>query len=119
MLSLKAKTTAKHKIANQLVSAKNIFVSTQVINEVCTNLLKKAALDEQKIRDMIVSFYNSCTVLEFNYTLLLKASELRSQFWDSLIVSTALYAQTTFLISEDMQHGLIVEQSLEIINPFQ
>ena len=79
MLSLKAKTTAKHKIANQLVRAENIFV--------------------------------------------LKASELRSKyqfsFWDSLIVSTALYAQTTFLISEDMQHGLIVEQSLEIINPFQ
>lgn len=53
----------KHQIANRLVRSENIFISTQVINEVCTNLLKKAALDEARIRELIVGFYQSYTVL--------------------------------------------------------
>ena len=61
--------------------------------------------------------------LEFNSAILLKASQLRSQyqfsFWDSLIVASSISAGTSFLISEDMQHGMIVEKLLEIINPFQ
>jgi predicted nucleic acid-binding protein len=54
---------------------------------------------------------------------LLKAAELRSQYqlsyWDSLIVSSSLFAKVNVLLSEDMQHGLIIEKSFEIFNPFR
>jgi predicted nucleic acid-binding protein len=40
-------------------------------------------------------------------------------FWDSLIIASAIAAQANALPSEDMQHGLVIENSLEIIRPFR
>lgn len=40
-------------------------------------------------------------------------------FWDSLIVASALHSGCGTLYSEDMQHDLVVDGSLHIINPFQ
>jgi predicted nucleic acid-binding protein len=39
-------------------------------------------------------------------------------YYDSLIVSTALNAKCTVLYSEDMQHGLKIDD-LVILNPFE
>jgi predicted nucleic acid-binding protein len=40
------------------------------------------------------------------------------QLFDSLIVASSLQAGCTILYSEDMQHNLLVENQLRIINPF-
>lgn len=40
------------------------------------------------------------------------------QPFDGKIVASALVAGCTTLYSEDMQHGLVIENSLTIINPF-
>jgi predicted nucleic acid-binding protein len=112
----------KHKIANEVTRSENIFLSTQVVNEVSVNLIKKASLNKKEIQGIITSFYQSYTVLDFNEHILLEATELRSQyqlsFWDSLIVSSALSAKVSILLSEDMQNGLVIENTLEIVNPF-
>ena len=51
------------------------------------------------------------------------ASRLRQQysfsFWDSLIIASALEAGVTLLYSEDMQDGILVARTLEIINLFK
>ena len=39
-------------------------------------------------------------------------------FWDSLIVASALDNSCTVLYSEDMQHGLMIDSKLKVINPF-
>jgi predicted nucleic acid-binding protein len=39
-------------------------------------------------------------------------------YWDSMICSAALEAGCEQLITEDMQHGLLMEDRLKIINPF-
>ncbi len=113
----------KHKIANEVTRSKNIFISTQVINEVCSNLIKKTSLSKQEVQNIITGFYQSCTIIEFNESILLKAADLRNQYqlsyWDSLIVSSALFAKVNVLLSEDMQHGLTIEKSFEIFNPFR
>lgn len=81
----------KHKIANEITRSENIFISTQVINEVCSNLIKKTLLSNQEIQGIITGFYQACTVIEFNESILLKAADLRNQhllsYWDSLIVA--------------------------------
>jgi predicted nucleic acid-binding protein len=41
------------------------------------------------------------------------------QFYDALIIATALEHGCHTLITEDMQHGLVVEERLTINNPFQ
>ena len=44
----------------------------------------------------------------------------RHQFswWDALIVAAALRQECSMLISEDMQHGLVIDNRLTLINPF-
>jgi len=113
----------KRTIAIAITEKANPIISTQVINELSSNLLKKAKFDEEQIQSVIQSLYNRCQVLEFNLTILEAASNLRTQyylsFWDSLIVASALSAGANILYSEDMQDGLIVANQLTLINPFK
>jgi predicted nucleic acid-binding protein len=39
-------------------------------------------------------------------------------FWDGLIVASAVLGEASILYSEDMQNGLIIENTLQIVNPF-
>jgi len=98
-------------------------VSSQVINETCVNLIKKAHFDEPAIQRLIDSFYSRYRVMIVDKTTLLKASVLRERlqlsFWDSLIVSSALLGSAEILYTEDMADGLLVENRLRITNPFK
>lgn len=98
-----------------------IIASSQIINEVSVNLIKKAKFDEASIQQLIESFYAKYPVIEVGRAELLKASELRSRhkfsYWDSLIVACALLSGASVLYSEDMDTSLIVENSLKIVNP--
>ena len=42
--------------AKTTVQSNGIVISSQVINEVCVNLIKKADLDEASVRNLIQSF---------------------------------------------------------------
>lgn len=99
-----------------------IIISTQVINEVSVNLLKKTSIGEHNIREIIASFYQRYHVVEFNLAILVSASNIREHYnlsyWDSLIIASALSAGASIMYSEDMQNGLIVDGKLKIINPF-
>ena len=93
--------------AHQLISAQTtIAVSTQVINAVCVNLLKKAAFTETELRDIADDFFVQWNVIEIGQDIIRNASLLREQhrlsFWDGLIVASALASGATVLYSEDM-----------------
>jgi predicted nucleic acid-binding protein len=113
----------KREIARALTEAEGIIVSTQVINEVCANALKKAAFTEVQLKDLVRSFEQRCTVAVLDTATLANASNLRVQygfsFWDGLIVASALSANAAFLYSEDMHDRLKVAGQLEIVNPFK
>lgn len=111
----------KSTLAQAIIQSNDIVVSSQVINEVCFNLIKKANFNEADIQNLIESFYANYEVIEIRKAELQKASELpiryQFSFWDSLIVSCALASGADRLFSEDMNSGLVVEKQLEIINP--
>ncbi|MBN3925317.1 PIN domain-containing protein [Nostoc sp. NMS4] len=113
----------KRNIAISITSNEGIVISTQVVNEVSANLLKKAAFNEEQIKAMIQSLYRRCTVVDFSLSILKSASDIRNRynfsFWDGLIVACALSAEATILYSEDMQDGLVLPGQLEIVNPFK
>jgi predicted nucleic acid-binding protein len=113
---------AQRQIAKAVAGRSEIVVSVQVINETCVNLLKKAATSETIIRQLVTSFYDKYTVIDFDAGILLTASELREKysfsFWDSIIIASALRAGCEALYTEDMQHGLKVDDQLTIVNPF-
>ncbi len=96
-------------------------INSQVIRELCINLLRKSSYDEAAIQELVTSLYRDCHVAHENASAFLRASELRKQhsfsYWDSLIVGAAWEAGCETIYSEDMQHGLRVEGRLSIINP--
>lgn len=115
--------TQKNTIAQALIKKSEAVVSTQVIGEVCANLIKKANMPESEIRKFVEGIYARHRVVELDKSVFLTASELRQEytlsFWDSLIVSAAFLAGADILYSEDMQNELIVRETLQIINPLR
>jgi predicted nucleic acid-binding protein len=123
---LYAFSTSQDKLKSQqakllLRRTPQIALSTQVVNEVSVNLLRKFQADERDIRKLIRSFYRKYLIIEFNRTVLLHASDLRIayhvSYWDSLIIASALVVGATTLYTEDMHDELIVNNQLTIVNP--
>ncbi len=119
---IKSQSPKKSAIAKSIIQDSNISISTQVINEVCINLIKKALFLENKIRDLIEGFYFKYNIIEFNQIIIDKASIIREQhsfsFWDSLIMSSAMHSEAEILYTEDMQDGFIMSDT-KIVNPFK
>ena len=113
----------KTAIAKSIVAGSQIVTSTQVINEVSRNLLRKAQFTEERIQTLIDSFHARHSVVPLDQATLRRASELRARhqfaFWDGLIVAAALAGQAEILYSEDMHDGLLVDGQLQIRNPFR
>jgi predicted nucleic acid-binding protein len=112
----------KQVTAKQLIRQTAPIVSTQIVNEVCYNLVRKAGFSEQRIGRMIRSFYARYVVIAIDKAVMIDAANLRSRyslsFWDGLVIAAALNANCGILYSEDMQDGLLVEDRLLITNPF-
>ena len=70
----------KRNIAIYITEKSNLIISTQVINELSVNLIKKAKFYESQIKAVIQSLYNRCQVLPFELTILESASDLRNQY---------------------------------------
>ncbi len=113
----------KKDVAQALITTSQPVISVQVINEVCVNLIKRANFPEAQINELIETFYEKYDVIELHKGLLLSASKLRQEhafsYWDSIIVAAALASDVKRLYSEDMQHGLLIREILQIVNPFK
>ncbi len=100
----------------------NASISTQVINEVSNNMLKKMNFTNNEIKDFVTSCYGRYSIVNLSEELFVLGCELREKYYfsyyDSLIVSAALVANATTLYSEDMQHQMKINDTLTIINPF-
>jgi len=116
----KAKSAAARQLLRQ--NEATIVISSQVVNEVCVNLLKKTPLLEAGVRRIVRSFYEKYPVVTLDQPVQLAASHLRERFslsfWDSLIVAAATHGGVSILYSEDMQPGLKVSETLSIVSPF-
>jgi len=113
----------KNNIANELIfSIENSLISTQVINEVTNILYKKFKIDTANIKNVILEIDSCIDIVSFSLDTQIKAVEIKDkyklQYYDSLIIATALENGCTTLYTEDMQHNQIIENQLRIVNPF-
>lgn len=112
----------KQKIASEIVSQANCVISSQVLNEVSNNLIKKLSFNNSEISRFIESAYSRYWVAGVGEDTFLKACELRESYkfsyYDSLIVASASLEGCQRLYSEDMQHGLVLSNQMMIVNPF-
>jgi len=113
-------------ISKQNISAKivkqNHTISTQVVNEVSNNMIKKLNFSNKEIGKFILNCYMQYTIVDFSKEIFIKASIIRDNYnisyYDSLILSSAINSKCDILYSEDMQHNQRIE-GLIIINPFK
>jgi predicted nucleic acid-binding protein len=119
---IQSQNREKTKIARAVIKECEIVITTQIINEICVNLIKKANFSEERILNLIESLFRKYTVFELSQDILLLASKIRTQhsfsFWDSVVAASALDCDADYLISEDMQDGFKLENELTIVNPF-
>jgi predicted nucleic acid-binding protein len=100
-----------------------IIVSTQVVNEVHWNLMRKYHIPDEEVKRMIdtglleISKLSVITQSTYDYAFSLRQKRGIS-FWDSLIVASALENHCSVLYTEDLQHNQLIENSLKIVNPF-
>lgn len=101
----------------------NHCISTQVLNEFSNISIKKLKLNHDDLSKNLKKIIEKTAVFVFNEDTILNAIDIREkykfQYYDSLIITTALENRCTILYSEDMQHGQIIEGELKIINPFR
>jgi predicted nucleic acid-binding protein len=112
----------KHQKAKQSIgNTENIIISTQMVNEVCVNLLRKGKKDMSYIAQFIAEFTTAYQTLAQIKEDLIIAANIRSDYhvsyWDSLMIASALRADCNIIFSEDMQDGLFVYKRLQIQNP--
>jgi predicted nucleic acid-binding protein len=57
--------------------------------------------------------------LEVHLTGLMLAQRYRLSIYDTMIAAAALHADCDVLFSEDMHHGMVIDNRLRIVNPFR
>ena len=121
-LYLLSEDSPKKEKAEDLLALPDSVISLRVLNENINVAIKKLKLSQSKIIGHIDFLILSCELVGFSIALQREAIELHFRyhfsFYDSLIIAAALHANCTILYSEDMQHGLVIENKLSIVNPF-
>lgn len=97
-------------------------ISVQVLNETANVLRRKADFSWPEIRAFLalvraLARVEPLTVATHDAALQL-VERFRLSLYDATIVAAALLAGCTTLWSEDMHHGLLIDDTLRIQNPF-
>ena len=96
-------------------------LSTQVLQELCFNLRRKASkpLSVDEVR-LLIRDYSTWEVVTNSSASILKALDLEMRykisFWDALIVQAAEEAGASILYSEDLATGQLYG-TLRVVNP--
>jgi predicted nucleic acid-binding protein len=121
LLYLFDKDPAKKTKAAEILQ-RSPFVHPQVLCEVANVLRRRFKFDKASVLNAIEDILMYCACLSFTEDTFRAAFALIArydfQLFDGIIVAAALEARCTILYSEDMQHELLVNGKLRIINPF-
>lgn len=107
----------------QSIMIEPFIVSVQALNEFANVGRKKLKLSWKRIEeaiDDISATASAIIVLDKQATMaaLKLVQRYNLAFYDALMLATALSANCSQYYSEDLQHGLLVEGRLTVINPF-
>ena len=95
-------------------------VSLQVLQEYFVNATRKLGLDAGLARQK-VEVFTRYYVVEPSANDILSAIDLHRlrgfSFWDALVIHSASQAGCRELLTEDMQHGQLIN-GVRIVNPF-
>jgi predicted nucleic acid-binding protein len=112
---------------NKRIIAQNLLadspcISAQVLSEYLNTTRRLLALSKEELLIQTAGLFSACKILPVSTYTLRYAAELvkhyKFQLFDAIIVAASIEGHCDILYSEDMQHKLIVDNKLTIINPF-
>src|SRR5579862_7779842 len=108
----------------QALLERGCTISVQGLNEFANVARRKLSSSRDEIRDALAVIRKLCPMilpvgLDTQETALRLAERYGFAMFDALMVATALDAASTTLWSEDMQHGMLIDGQLRILNPFR
>lgn len=113
----------KRKQVIRAINQYECFVSTQVLNEFCSVCIRKLALPVSDIEKAVGEIQDACNLIVVDDATVLAALGLHAQwgynYYDCLILSSALESNCRYLLSEDMANNQTVNETLFIRNIFQ
>jgi len=118
LLSMDARKAA---VAQSLLHT-NCLIGVQVLNEISSVMRRKLQASWAQVEHFLSVIRAQCPVEPLTETTHDTARRLAERyqlnFYDALIAAAALLADCGILYSEDMQHGLLLEERLRVVNPF-
>ena len=122
LIYLVSNDVAKAERAEQIVAVGGI-ISVQVLNEVANVARRKMRLSWAETSSILSTLRSLLRVepvtLGTHEAGLALARRFGLSIQDAMIVAAAVQADCTTLWSEDMHHGLLVDDRLRIVNPFR
>jgi predicted nucleic acid-binding protein len=105
-----------------LLDNANIVISTQVVREFINVMVRKFGQPIRNVKTQIDGIASISDVVREDLELIDSAITIHQKynysFYDCLILAASLRANCNILLSEDMQHGQVIDKTLTIVNPF-
>jgi len=112
----------KRQIARDTIDKYNSILSIQVINEFSNICLRKLKKTHEEIIAAVQEIAFNFPITQITIPIIVKALQLQEKYqfsyFDCIMLASALGHNCTYIFSEDMQHGQIIENTLTIKNPF-
>ncbi|MER8972923.1 MULTISPECIES: PIN domain-containing protein [unclassified Mesorhizobium] len=122
LLHIASGDTAKADRAEAVI-ADGGAISVQVLNELTNVARRKMQMSWDDTHALLTTLRGLLTVhpltLETHETGLRLAERYGLSTYDAMIASAAVHAGCDTLWSEDMQHGMALDEGLRIVNPFR
>jgi len=97
-------------------------IPSQVVTEFLNVTRRLRNIPKLQVMNEAAALFTDCVISPIkNSTIDLAIKLIQKydfQLFDSIVVALALEADCQILYTEDMQHGLLVNNKLQIINPF-
>jgi predicted nucleic acid-binding protein len=114
--------SAKADRAEAAIAAGGV-ISVQVLNELANVARRKMQMSWTETHALLTMLRGLLTVhpltLEIHEIGLELAERYGFSMYDAMIAASALHAGCDTLWSENMQHGMVVDEGLRIVNPFR
>lgn len=115
-------TDVRASKAQQLLEG-GCIISVQILNEFANVARRKLKMSWTELSDALDDIRTLCptippVTLDTHTAGLQRAQRYGLSVFDGLVVAAALEMGCATLWSEDMQHGLVIDERLTILNPF-
>ncbi|MEZ5742600.1 MAG: PIN domain-containing protein [Sphingomonadaceae bacterium] len=122
-IAVYALTLTEKKVRAREALGVSDFLSVQVLNEYANAARRKLKRDWTEVAGDVAALRSVVGIIrpireDATLHAVRIAERYQLAFYDALMIAVALANGASVLYSEDMQHGLVIDERLTITNPF-